>query len=91
MVIKLTKLTESRRGQLPDRRLSVQPIKDRLVGEFQFAQTTAQIYKRGDGSLYIKFPKGDMDIKLCEDGKVIIGKAPPTEIVPSLRDALSRI
>lgn len=81
-------------GEKPERftpkRLTLQPRTDTFVGEFTFAGTKLKIFQRKDATLYAKVPSGNMPIRLCADGKVIVGNAPPTDISPSLKEALGR-
>lgn len=72
------------------KRLTSQKRKERRLGTFKFAGTILEIFVKADGRLYAKVPSGEMPIRLCNDGKVIVGNAPPTDIFPSLKDALGR-
>lgn len=91
MVVRSPSLDAGTSRRFQQQRLSKQNENGRYVGSFIFADTEVQIYQRLDQSLYIQFAKGQKDIKICADGKVVVGNAPPTEISPSLKDALRRM
>ncbi len=79
-----------RQKRFGPRRMTDQALAGQYLGEFLFAGTKLKIYQREDKSLYAAVPSGQMPIQLCEDGKVVVGKAPPAPISPSLQSALAR-
>lgn len=61
------------------------------VGEFTIASMRATVYRAKDGRLFYTTMRGELAIILRPDGTVTVGASRPMEVVPSIKEALSRL